>query len=384
MAWTFTQEGPAPKVLTLTGWAQPFGRPRNGAVVDIGREVLRTVTRLPGNVDPIVNAFTGKSNDWQMHGRWMDRVMGAGPGAAMRMAQQWKQFVEDKRIVLASWDNLIAYRIFIHKFSAGVEGNNTSSASGADKLGFVKIPGTYNEIAWQLEADVITDLSMSAPSLIPPVQTPSVQAAAMAGLIPAAVKPWTDPLGPLAWALALFPTLAQALSVIEHELMVPFNLVYQIASQISDFESALQADLMGMASGVGQVQTAVYNLRQTTDQFSVAVASMQAQYADQPAFGLQPIFSAGDVINFQASKVQSDRASAALLAVMAYLQSQVRFYLRGATRTAYTAVAGDTWETIALATLGAIDAAQAIRDANGVTFGQQPVGGKNYQIPAGG
>ena len=200
MAWTFTQEAFPPKTLTLTGWAQPFGRPRVGDVVDIGREILRTVTRLPGNVDPIVNAFTGKANDWRMHGRWMDRVMGGGPGAAMRMAQQWKQFVDDKQIVRASWDNLIAYRIFIHKMVMGVEGNSTPSGALSSALGSSPI----NEIAWELEADVITDLSMSASIVVPPVQTPSVQAAQMQGLIPAAVTPWTDPLGDIAWALALF------------------------------------------------------------------------------------------------------------------------------------------------------------------------------------
>ena len=179
------------------------------------------------------------------------------------------------------------------------------------------------------------------------------------------------------------PTLAQALSLIAHELMVPFNLVYQIASQVSDFVSASQTDLMGMAIGVGQVQTGIYNLRQATDSFSVAIASLQAKHAGQPTLGLQPILSGPDVVRFQSVKIASDRACAALLAVMAYFQAQVTLYLRGRTRTAYTAIDGDTWESIALRMLGAIDAAQAIRQANGITFGGKPVGGKNYQIPAG-
>lgn len=361
MTWTFVQEGQFPTTLTLTGWQQPYGRPRQGEIVDVGIEVVRKVTRVGGNVDPIVNAFTTKGKDWHMHGRWMDGPMGLGAGTALQMALKWKQFVADKRIVLASWDNLIAYRIFIHDMSMKVES-----------------PG---EVAWEMHADVITDLSQAGPFTIPPIQTPFSMAALMASSLPAAVKPWTNPLGVLSWALSILPTLALGMSLIESAILLPFNLIYQITSQISDFASASQTDLMGLASGVGQVQTGLFNMRQATDGFTATLQSMQRDYSTQPTLGQQPLFSGPNMITLQATKVQSDVANTALLALMAYLQSQVQQYLRGATGTAYTAIDGDTWESISLATLGAIDAASQIRDLNGITGGDAPLSGKRYQIP---
>lgn len=363
MPWTFTQEGPLPKTLTLDGWQQPFGRPRQGTIVDIGTEVLASIKRVGGNVDPIVSAYTTKGADWKMHGRWMDRVMGLGTGAALNMALQWKQFVNDRRIVRASWDNLIAYRIFITKMPMPLE--------------------SANEVVWELEASVITDLSQAGPVVPQPVQTPVDMTSRMQVLAKPVTSPWIDRLGALAWLLDFIPDTAIGLGLLVNAILIPFNLVSQIASQISDFASATQTDLMGLNSGLAQVQTALYNLRQATDTLTATAASTQATYESSPVLGASPIFSGPDMISLQSAKLDSDVANSAMAALMANMRAQVQAYIRGRTVTAYTAVNGDTWESIALAMLGAVDGVGAIRDLNGIQYGQQPVPGTRYQIPAG-
>lgn len=371
MPWTFTQEGPNPKTITLDGWAQPFGRPRLGEILDIGVKVVRELKRMPGKgVDPIINAFTSYGNDWHMTGRWMDVSLAQGIGASFALRHKWVDFVSDMRTVIASWTTsgqgapLLSYRIFINHMPMKAEAG---------------VPG---QIAWEMYADVITDFSQSPPIVLQKVQTPVDMSKQMNDLIPKAVTPWTNPLGAVGWALAILPTLAQAMSLVATEILVPFNLVYQLTSQISDFASATREDLIGLATGVGQCQTGFEQMRQSTDLLFSQITALQIQYATSTVLGQQTFISGPNMIALGATKLQSDIANTALLALLADIQAQVQAFIRGRTQKSYTAVFGDTWESIALVTLGSVSAAQDMRQANGVQYGELPIPGKSYNVPS--
>lgn len=367
-AWTFAQQGSAtvglaPKTLRLTGWSQPFGRPRQGPIVDAGIEIRRQITYFPGRgVEPLINAMGQSYPPWDLHGRWMDQAMGA-QGLAQTTALAWKDFVADSQIVLASWNNIIAYRIFIRKLTLEVE--------------------SPAEIVWKIHADVLSDLSQAPPVTISPVRTPLDLSSQMGPLINQASM--QDPLGNILnavnTALALLPAASDAFLLATSALLTPFLVVEAITQSVSDFASATSTDLQRMAGSLSAMQTAVQNVRSVNDSIVGGAVALQAQYSTSTLLGGQPIFSSPDVISLQSAKIQADIATTTLLALIADMNLLIQSFTRGDVTSIYTAGQSDTWESIALVQLGSVDGAQAIKSLNGIQYGAQPVAGRRYQMP---
>lgn len=363
-SWTFKQEGPNPKTLQLTGWSMPFGRPRQGPIVDRGIQIRRSITYIAGKgVEPIINSMGSSPPPWVLHGRWMDQG-GGFAGYCQQTIRNWNDFISDERPVIASWASVLGYRVFIHQLKAEME--------------------SQAECAWTLYADALSDLSV-APSIGPDVvNAPFDLAAQMRAAMPKATlqKPGGGFLDTLSGALAMLPEIATQLALLVSAINTPFLIVYSTASQMADFVTSVSTDLSRLAGGISAVQAGLLEFQAATDLLCARMASLQTQYSTQPVLGAQPLFSAGDVVNMTAAKIDADIASQAILAVMADMQAQIDTIVRGNPTTIVTAQTGDTWESIAARTLGSVDAAQTIRDLNNVLGGAKPVPGRKYQVPS--
>src|ERR1700743_1639738 len=111
MIWKFVQIGGTATPLTLAGWNAPFGRERRGAVVEMG---VHTPTRSTTFDDGTrtVHAFGYEGKPFELKGRWMDAAM-VVPGGAQKFAREWKSFVEARKLVRATWGDILSYQIFI-------------------------------------------------------------------------------------------------------------------------------------------------------------------------------------------------------------------------------------------------------------------------------
>jgi len=88
------------------------------------------------------------------------------------------------------------------------------------------------------------------------------------------------------------------------------------------------------------------------------------------------------VVAIRAAKIDAELAGIAVQAVMAAMQAQIDAIVRGNPTTAIVAQIGDTWESMAVRTVGSVEAAQTLRDLNNVLAGTKPVPGRKYQVPS--
>lgn len=357
--WTFVQIGGDRKNLQLTGWSAPFGRPRHGAIVNAGVKLRQSTTYYPGRVEPTVHVFGTAQKPLEMHGRWMDQAMGIVNGAQLA-ARAWKDFVEDGQIVLASWGKILQYRIVIEDLDIEWE--------------------SEAECAWTLKCVSLADQSESITPSIPAALHPFDMANAMKGELTTATAVASTPS--LSSVLGMLSEISDEIDSIISIINTPFAIVYQIASALSDFTSALSTDLTKLTGGLQEVKTGLLGLFDATDLLSARANAMQDQFASATTLGAQPIFSAADLSNLQGTKTSSDLAILNFLALMADMLNAIDGVMRGKATTAVVAQLGDTWEAIALRTMGGVDGARAIKDMNGIRGGAQPIAGKKYTIPS--
>ena len=138
--WSFTQLGPPGDSMVLTGWSAPFGRPRNGTLVNAGTAIRTAATYYSGNIPPTVPAFGRARPPWELSGRFMDQATSVGYTQALQ--KQWNDFVEAQQIVRAQWGEILSYQIFIDKMDLNYE--------------------SEHEIAWAMKGTVILDEASTA------------------------------------------------------------------------------------------------------------------------------------------------------------------------------------------------------------------------------
>lgn len=363
-AWSFVQQASTPgnpaKTLQLTGWSMPFGRPRQGHILDAGIRIRRQITYMPGRgVEPLVNAIGEAFPPLEMHGRWMDQAIGTH-GGALAALSAWKDFVNDRRIVLASWNNLIAYRIFIYEMAMK--------------------PESPAEVVWEMKADVLSDLSQAPTTTITPVTTPFDMTSQLAALMTPATMRNTFNLGAFASMLDLLnQEIADFIALTIGNLNTQILAVNRTASAIADFVSAPSTALGTLSAGLTSIQANLVALRQSTDTIAKQL-TLQQQLAN--AVGLTTFgFTAAEVITFQSAKIASDSSITVSQALIAAMLAQIQSFQRGKPKTAVVAQQDDTWESIANRVLGSVDGTQALKDMNGIQYGAQPVPGTKYQIP---
>lgn len=364
-SWRFQKLYPGPndrgpKEMILQGWSAPFGRPRNGSLLNAGVAIRRQVTYYPGNnVPATIHSFGTEPKEWHLHGRWMDFAIGA-PGLAQKARSDWRDFVSDQQIVRATWGPILSYQIFIHDFDAHFES-----------------PG---ELAWELKADVIVDENAQTSARQLPSPTPLDYAASLrqeiGNLYPFSAPSYFNLRGFLSSITDTMDSLVAAINA-------PFTFLYNTCSALSDFQTALSSDISSMLGGISMMRTGLLELRDSTDNF-VSGAFLLNSPDETVASSLQSpgaLFPADFTQKLVTDKASSDAANANMAALLADLRAQLATVQRGSAQTAYVARTGDTWESIALLKMGAIDGADAIRSMNGVRYGSQPTPGKRYMIP---
>ncbi len=349
--WVFAQLGGPKKTKVLNGWQAPFGRRRHAPLLNAGITVREQTTYLPGDVEPIVHEFGNQLKDWELHGRFMDSAL-AEENGALRLKREWHDFVADKQVVRATWGQFLSYRIFIKDLDLEIE--------------------AATDIAWKMSCVVYADeAAVVTPANLTTV-TPLDLASQMRDQLATATAPYTS--GSLTDVLKVLPEVADLIDTLIGQLNAPAALVFDVASSLSDFESALTADLGKLKAGVSAIETSIIDLRDAT---TVLVESAR-QFDIQDPVG---VLSGPDAITLTATKIDTDIATENLLALLADMRNEIDKAARSAPQTAVQAQTGDTWERLAKRKLGGIGSARQIRGMNGGRYGEQPVAGRKYTIP---
>ena len=350
--WSFTQLGPPGDSMVLTGWSAPFGRPRNGTLVNAGTAIRTAATYYSGNIPPTVHAFGRARPPWELSGRFMDQATSVGYTQALQ--KQWNDFVEAQQIVRAQWGEILSYQIFIDKMDLNYE--------------------SEHEIAWAMKGAVILDEASTATPDVQPAQAPANTASVMSSLF-APVDAWHQPsFGNI---LSLLPELSDDIDNILGQIRTPIGEVYNLCQSVSDFESASTATLGKISAGLSALETGLTDLQLSTDTLVAAAESFNAPSAYWPS----GVLSGAQMVALTTQKTLTDANTVALLAVIAALQDAADEATVGQVQKLYQAQAGDTWESAAGRLMGGADGGRSMRLINGARYGQLPQPGNRYLVP---
>jgi len=357
--WTFAQLSGDQTVLTLSGWQAPFGRPRQGTIVNTGVTVRRTVTYYPdgnaGPTPPTVHSFGLEPKPLELHGRWMDRAIGVLNGAR-QLQQQWRQFVSAKQLVRAKWGDILSYIIFIHDIDLQFE--------------------SEAHIVWKLTADVIKDEQATVVTFTAPKKTPADFSSDLQSMLAASTLQTPIPLT----LRGFLGSITDQLDLLVSAINTPAQVIFSVCSAIGDFETALSSDLVVLGSGLQTMKTGILNLRDMTEVAMSEAEILNLETVDLP----NGLFSASDVVTMRANKIQQDKETENILALISDMQNEIALAQRGQSLAAHMGQDGDTWEKIASNVYGDPSAARAIKDMNAVRYGQRVQAGRVYQLPRSG
>ncbi len=355
--WYFYQKGGEKKLLVLTGWAAPHGRPRQKAVVTDGIEIRKEDVYYPGDEEgPTRHLFGRKYIPWELEGRFRDRSDGAG--FAKSKTEEVKRFVADQQAVSIYWGDIAAVDGFIRNFEPGRE--------------------SEGEVAWRLVVDVDKDLlaKKKRPKVKPPI-TP----AAAAKLTQQDLATMLDNL-PHTPSTDLFEGIA-AIAALPGNVAAPF--FEAIDNQISK--------LTGLAGSFQKAAQSISNIEKMT----FAEANKLATVSTQLQGGIGALDEISTNIRVDAALLREKAVEAAklwknqsavaaalrdIMATLAETRVAARFAALKSSKRTYAAKQGDTWESIATQFYGTPSRAIDIIVANNIPAGQKPVPGAEYVLPA--
>lgn len=342
LPWIFQQlDGPR-KRLVLSGASAPHGRRRQSAIVTEKRNARTKTSLYPDSGSRKTRHVFGIEHEpWEFQGRWMDRDL--GQGGANVLAEEWKAFLDDRVPIRISWGSIVNFDGFLESITLAREAST--------------------DIAYTLHIDIDEDLNASRvirPA--PPLPNPSEATARMMAQIDAAVAPLIRPQKP-AIPVSLFDTIADAISVVTGE----FGKLANLANEVDDFAAATAAQLDRLLAGIRQGRTALLTLREVYTRVQLDAYAVTR--------------SASDLLETEAAQVQFEATLLAVLASLERMDRETRIARRGTLTYHVTAKDGDTWESIAFAAYGDPDRTDALREANGVSFGDPPVPGRTYMVP---
>lgn len=348
--WVFEQLGGDKRTITLLGHNAPFGRPRKSPVVADELRIRHKATYYGGNRAPSRLIFGWKHEPWTLHGRWMDAQLG-GPGTAMSMARKMRQFVADEQQVAIRWGDILAFRGLIARIKTGREG-----------------PG---DVAWELEVEIDQDEDLDRPREGPtPMNIAQVakavdrELAAWLAVAPTAPK-GRDLFGTLG---AIKEDFLDTVDSLVSAVNTPSAMLLKVSEEGSSLASATTSSLSRLKGGVTQLQTAILNL--------------------EDAFGTRSqddilyLRSAESDVTWQSQRAAGDAQSTEILAMLADMDRQIEIAQRGQSNSSIVGEANDSWEALATRAGGSPDDADKVRAANGARYGELPVAGRQYVIPA--
>lgn len=354
-AWRFVQQAGETKELILSGLDAPFGRPRQKPVVTDKIEVRENTVYYAGSQKPTRHIFGVRYEPWELNGRIGDRnstssmpdKIPQGPGYAKAMVDYIKRFVSDQQPVTAQWGDILSAQAFIKSFTPEREAEY--------------------EVPYRMV--VLVDTDESTPKPVQRLNSPrtardSVQAA----------------LGALLQSLPIntlralnVPRDSYKPSMLDQldTLVATFNgaiaTVISVVGSIESIEKALSSDLRRLRAGIGQLRTAAISLLNLYESFQIDAAIIRRSWTTD--------------VDWMGGRADSDVSLVAALAALEDTNKRAEIAERGQAFSSYVAKFGDSWESIAQSTLGGVDKADKIRQANGITYGTQPQPGRSYKIP---
>lgn len=341
--WVITQLRPPFKSISLGDASAPHGRRRKGAVTETDFELRMETTRYPGQRRPSWNIFGDKESPIVLRGRLMDSAL--GPRGARAKLLEVKNLIKDGVECSVRWGSLLSYVGLPHRIRAGRE--------------------DAAEIVYEISIDVAEDAELARRIALPdPPQPPITTALAIDAKLLEITSILRKGIAPNE---ELFPDFLAPFEDLINAVNGAVAEFLHAAEAIDDFESALAGDIRRLVGGIGQVRTAMLTLNQALDNAILDAAIINRTAANEYAFARG--VAAGDL------------AAIDVLALLADLDVQARRAEQGRTFRTIVAREGDTWEDIARRELGSADAAQSIKDANNVRYGEKPVGGRSYLIP---
>ena len=342
--WRFQQVAGQRRVMSLAGACAPHGRPRKGAVVTDGVKLRRQRVFYPdgGNRPPTTHIFGTEWIDWELKGRFSDVHLGKGnTGEAIR---QWQSFVADGQEVTVQWGDIVFARGIVDSFT----------------------PERESEFECAYTIVVLIDQRHigAGQSAVMQIRPPVALCQALQAEIAANV----DAVPTLPTAGDLKPDFLDSLEATVASINGFSAALITIAGDIDAFEDATFDQLERLRAGVAQTRNAVNRLQGT----------MEATENDAVLLSR----AADTDVQWFAERAAIDVSTLQMLAILEELDRQAEIARRGGILSIYVARLGDTWESIASSFYGGPDDAGAIRDANGVRYGDQPIPGREYAVPA--
>ena len=334
--WRFEQTEGDKKAFELTGWSAPFGRARQGAVV---KPVLRARTEriyYPGSNVPTRHIFGVKHEDWELHGRWRDRVLGKGGAQAKWKAA--KEFVGDLQPIQVTWGDVLVFSGFIEELEASIEAEN--------------------EIAWTFKIAIDSDDSQGG---TPPIHSP------IPGDLSAALGAALDTVDSVLSVAKMPGSFLGAISSAVDSFRSVTGGLRDAVEQIASFKDATFAEVNRAVAGVNELREAGVELRE-------AFLSIPS---DARGVGQR----ASDIVALQVAQASVEDQIRASLATGAEIERGAIIAVSGRIRATFVARDGDTWEAASTRVYGSPGRADDLREANAAPPGQSPIAGTTYLVP---
>lgn len=345
--WKFEQLGGQQRVLTLSGASAPHGRERKDPIVKDGAKLRRHRQFYSGNDVPTTHIFGVLHEDWTLKGRFQDTYLGRG--GTKQAISNWLQFLKDGQPLRVSWGDVMSVEAILDVFTPGRESESHA---------------TYEIV---LLIDARDEFKTKVTPLRP---SPTALCAAIREFIAG-----DNGIADKAHEGGSLSTLADSITEGIGDVVGSLNSVsaalVDISQGFDDFASGTIGQLERLKAGAQQMRTAAIKLINTlNDAFDADVGGLA--FSDADADIQWSIMRAG---------IEADVNDT--MALLADLDREVDIAQRGRVVSVYVAINGDTWESIAAQIFGGADKAGALRDANGARYGELPVAGRTYQIPAG-
>lgn len=340
--WKLQQLGGDRKILTLSDWSAPYGRPFQKAVVRDGISLRHKSVRYPGtNLPPTRHLFGINYSDIELNGRFRDRVL--GKGGAQQQTEYVKGFLKDQEQLDISWGSIIHLTGILAEFDPGRES-----------------PG---EVEWKMKILVDQDnieLTQVAPSV---AKLPS----ALVDQISAALAPMIALPAQPESLNGLQGNILDTLDDLVRGITGALGTLTRIANSIDNFESSLANEAKTLIAGIHSVKTAVLRTADTLSSIENDVFLIRD--------------SANDAVNFQQTMNGAVTQSYIGLALLSDLEVQAEAAQRGSATISVRAHQGDSWESLSNRIYGGPNEADALRQANNAKYGQKPRAGQLIIVP---
>lgn len=340
--WEFAQiEGKGErKTLTLDAWNAPFGRPRKQPlIVETIRSRVQT-TRYPGSDKQTRHAFGTNWETTELRGRWMTKANSGLGVTANDIAEDWTAFVRDERTCRIAWGKIVSWTGFIEELEIARE--------------------SEDEIAWKLKIQIDSRDDVVKLKVPAAYERPDNIITSINDFVSTA----TSFRGSFSFDLS-FDFLEQ-LDNLAAALNGPSAEMNRLAGRFDDLEKASFATLQHFRSALTGFRTALITMRDvmlTTEIDSIML--VRTSQAD---------------LEWLKYQLDFDHQCTIALEMLGKLDRRAELANKNEASIFVTALDGDTWESISRRATGGLDKAGAIRDLNGVKYGEKPTPGESYLV----